>query len=72
MSRKRRQHSAVFKAQVALAAVRGEQTQAGLAAKFKVHPTLITARRKELVERVGELLREGRERAEMDKVVEVT
>ena len=40
MSRKRKQYGAEFKAQVDLAAARGEQTQAELAAKFAFHPTL--------------------------------
>jgi hypothetical protein len=35
MIRKRKQYGAVFKAQVAVAAVRGEQTQAELAAKLR-------------------------------------
>ena len=71
MSRKRKQYSAEFKAQVALAAVRGEQTLAVLAARFEVHPTLITTWRKELVQRAGELFGKGRERAEKDQEVEV-
>lgn len=71
MSRKRKQYSAEFKAQVALAAVRGEQTLAELAARFEVHPTLITTWRKELVQRAGGLFGKGRERADKDKVVEV-
>ena len=71
MSWKRKQYSAEFKAQVALAAVRGEQTLAELAARFEVHPTLITTWRKELVQRAGELFGKGRERAEKDQEVEV-
>ena len=38
---KRKSHSAAFKAQVALAAVRGDRTVTELAAQFGVHPTLI-------------------------------
>ena len=36
--RKRRNHSPVFKAKVALAAVRGERTLVDLAEQFEVHP----------------------------------
>ena len=39
--RKRRNHSPVVKATVALAAVRGERTLADLAEQFEVHPNQI-------------------------------
>ncbi|MEL6286644.1 MAG: transposase [Pseudomonadota bacterium] len=38
---KRTRHAAALKAQVALEALKGEQTVAELAAQFEVHPTLI-------------------------------
>jgi len=40
--RPRRDHSPAFKAKVALAAVKGEQTLAELAQLFDVHPNQIT------------------------------
>ena len=42
MKRTRRNHGAAFKAQVALAAVKGDKTLAELAEQFSVHPTQIT------------------------------
>ena len=38
MSKERRKHSASFKGKVALEAVKGDQTEAQLAARYEVHP----------------------------------
>jgi transposase-like protein len=40
--RPRRNHAPAFKAKVALAAIKGEKTLAGLAQQFDVHPNQIT------------------------------
>ena len=49
MARKRKSYTPVFKAQVALAAAKGERTANELAAHFGVHPTLIHAWKKQLL-----------------------
>jgi transposase-like protein len=49
MARKRKVHSAAFKAQVALAAHKGDHTINELASRFSVHATLIHAWKKQLV-----------------------
>jgi transposase-like protein len=46
---KRKTHTPAFKAQVALAAVRGDRTVNELAAQFGVHPTLIHGWKKQLL-----------------------
>ena len=51
MKRPRRNHSATFKAKVALAAVRGDKTLVELAEQFKVHPNQIGQWRTELCKR---------------------
>ena len=48
--RTRRNHRPVFKAKVALAAVKGEKTLAELAQQFDVHPNQITTWRGQLLE----------------------
>jgi transposase-like protein len=49
MGRKRKSHTAAFKAQVAVAAVKGDKTIAELAGLHGVHPTLIHAWKKQLL-----------------------
>jgi putative transposase len=49
MAGKRKVHTAAFKAQVALAAVKGDRTVNELAGHHGVHPTLIHAWKKQLV-----------------------
>ena len=49
MAGKRKQHTAAFKAQVALAALKGDRTANELAGHFGVHPTLIHGWKKQLL-----------------------
>ncbi len=49
MAGKRKQHTAAFKAQVALAALKADRTVNELASQFGVHPTLIHTWKKQLL-----------------------
>ena len=59
MGVKRKQHSAEFKARVAMASLSGEKTLAQLSVEFGVHPTMISNWKQELVKRAGELFARG-------------
>jgi putative transposase len=59
MAGKRKSHSAAFKAQVALAAIKGDRTITELAGRFGVHPTLIHNWRKQLLAGAEEVFGNG-------------
>ncbi len=58
--RPRRNHSAVFKAKVALEAVKEEKTLIQLSEQFQVHPNQITEWKKLLLEKASEVFEKGR------------
>jgi transposase len=49
MKKPRRNHSATFKARVALEAIRGEKTVAEIAAHHEVHPNQVTSWKSQLL-----------------------
>ena len=51
--RSRRNHSAAFKAKVALAAIKGEETLAQLATRFDVHANQIVQWKNQLLEKAA-------------------
>jgi transposase-like protein len=59
MARKRKSHTPAFKAQVALAAVKGDRTVNELASQFGVHPTLIHGWKKLLLSNAEALFATG-------------
>jgi putative transposase len=59
MKGKRKQHTAAFKAHVALAAVKGDKTVNELASHYGVHPTLIHAWKKQLLAGAEQLFCNG-------------
>ena len=50
MSKKRRNHSAAFKAKVALAALKGDKTMSELSSFYTLHPAQIQKWKKQLLE----------------------
>jgi transposase len=63
MKRKRRNHSAAFKAKVALAALKGDKTLAELAEQFEVHANQITQWKSQLLERASDVFATAAERS---------
>jgi putative transposase len=63
MKKGRRNHSASFKAKVALDAVLGEKSLAELASQYEVHPNQVSKWRKHLLEELPGLFADGKRRA---------
>ena len=62
MKNKRRNHTAAFKAKVALAAIKGDKTIAELASDYEVHPNQITQWKKKLLESMPDVFSRSRQR----------
>ena len=63
MAGTRKTHSAAFKAQVAMAALKGDKTINELASQHGVHPTLIHAWKKQLVAGAEDIFSNGSKQA---------
>lgn len=59
MKNKRNQHSPTFKAKVALAALKGEETTAELAQRFGIHPTMVGVWKRALIEGANDIFDRG-------------
>jgi putative transposase len=62
MKNKRRNHSAAFKAKVALAAAKGDKTIAELASQYEVHPNQIAQWKKQLLDSLPEIFNRSRQK----------
>ena len=62
MATKRKRHPAAFKAKVALEAAKQTKTVAELAKAYQVHPVQISQWKKQLLDGVETLFRDGRRR----------
>jgi transposase-like protein len=67
MKKGRRNHSAAFKAKVALEALKGVKSSAELASQFGVHPTQVAKWKKQVLEELPGVFSARRARQEQDE-----
>lgn len=68
MKRQRRKHTPEFKARIALEAIKGTKTVSQIAKEFEVHPVMVSAWKKDLLEHLPEVFEKKNTRK--DKHVE--
>jgi transposase len=70
--RTRRRFTAEFKAKVALEAIKGHQTVAELATRHELHPTQITAWKREAIEKLAKVFDDKGTEVQANRDAEVT
>lgn len=70
VSKKRKQYSADFKAEVALAAIKETETTADLAFRFGLHPTQINQWKRQALEGMGNLFERGGSKGQSSETVD--
>jgi transposase-like protein len=68
MSKKRKKHSPEFKAKVALAALKNEETTSELAARFGIHPNMISNWKKAVLEGAADIFEKGNKSQQQTEV----
>jgi transposase-like protein len=66
MKRQRRKHTPEFKARIALEAIKGIKTISQIAKEFEVHPVMVSAWKKDLMERLPEVFEKKNARKDKD------
>ena len=67
MGRIRKRYDRAFKARIALAAIKGEQTTAEIASNYSIHPNQVTLWKKQALEAFPEIFCEKRKKREEDR-----
>ena len=68
---KRKQYSVEFKAKVALAAIRGDETVAELASRYQIHPNMIAKWKRMALDNMKDTFRRGRSASAADREAEI-